>query len=188
MFSLPWATTRPDQDGPSSQVHTHTHSHTRSLPPDLLPPHPGRIYPPPAFALLLPSLFFPPPPPHHHHDRLSLCNLSSRDPSSALSVACTSILFVPCVLSLLPFVDRIPLGAKFIRSKSSSSSRALLCALCDRLLAVTIYTLPRLEHFRANTSQNPERTETLTSFPSRSSTKIRSTLCGYYDFRSDREP
>lgn len=107
---------RPDQTRPDHHpryTHSLTHGHCHQT---YFPPPPGRIYSPPVFALLLPSLSSPPPPPHHHHDRLSLCNLSSRDPSSALSVACPSILFVPCVLSLLPFVDRIPLGAKFTRS------------------------------------------------------------------------
>lgn len=184
MFSLPWATTRPDQTGPSSQVHTlsltHGHCHQTYFPPSRPDLSSSCLRPSSPFSLL------PPPPPHHHHDRLSLCNLSSRDPSSALSVACTSILFVPCVLSLLPFVDRIPLGAKFIRS-------IIILFSCPDLRPVRRASCRDHLPYRAlsifgPTQVKPRTTETLTSFPSRSSTKIRSTLCGYYEFRSDREP
>lgn len=157
-----------DQTGPSSQVHSHTlshthaHSHTRPLPARLSSPHPGRIYPPPAFALLSPSLFFPPTstssssrPPLVAIFRLAIRLPPERclykHPFCALCCHC-------CLLSTVS-----PLAQKFIRSNHHPLLLVPWFApLCDRLLfAVTIYPTAHRAFVGPIKSPNPQRPKRL---------------------------
>lgn len=127
MFSLPWATTRPDRTGPSSQVHTlsltHGHCHQTYFPPSRPDLSSSCLRPSSPFSLLPPTS----------------TSSSSRPPLVVQSFVSRSVFrperclykhpFCALCVVLVAFCRPYPPWRKIHQIKSSSSSRAQICAL-----------------------------------------------------------